>query len=125
MIIITIQERMFKKNDITVLAEEEEKVNLISSFDYFNDNTIEKDQHGVYYFIDDTLIKFYNIFSDCDDNEEDDHIVQTIKDYIISYPKDIRKLFDDLPLGKYQLKTSWDDESDDVNYLIFDGIGEI
>ena len=122
MVIIETTERFYKKDAATILAEKEDEESLVSSFDFFDEDLIDMDDRDNYFFIEDTIIRFYNATLSADADEEDEEIIQCLKDFALSDPHELRYWFKDLPKGISILKTSWEIiESENVKVLIYDG----
>jgi len=125
MIVIKINERLHKKNSSTIVAEREDEESLVSSFDFYNEDIIEKDDRDNYFFIEDTIIRYYKVYS-TEDNNNDIEILQTLKDFALSDPTELRYWFKNIPKGENELKTSWEiNESENIKFLIYDGYDPI
>jgi len=122
MVIIETTERLYKQYTSTVLAEKEDEESLVSSFDFFDEDLIDKDDRNNYFFVEDTIIRFYKATLSADADEEDEEILQCLKDFAKSDSPELRYWFKDLPKGNCILKTSWEIiESENVKVLIYDG----
>jgi len=122
MVIVKTTERLYKQYTSTVLAEKEDEESLVSSFDFFDEDLIDKDDRDNYFFVEDTIVRFYKVSLSDDANEKDEEILQCLKDFAKSDAHELRYWFKDLPKGECILKTSWETiESENIKELIYDG----
>jgi hypothetical protein len=120
MVIITVSQKEYKENTTTILAEKEEENSLLSSFDFCSEDLIEKDDRDNYFFIENTIIRYYDVDSS-DNSTKDIEIIDCLKDFAMSDSHELRYWFKDIPVGKWELKTYWEyNEPDDINLLIYD-----